>query len=170
MQNPMLELLKEGLPTTLYEDANLLHQRYPQFSKDQWELFLDTDEAMDFIDDQLRKMTNVSARQALYKLLHDQNMSTNDINRYKEIINRAEHFKLSEGESEIFLTHLPTPEEIKPPSKNNPYEALVHSLIQHINNQVYRPEYQAILDYLNFYLNDTQELQTLAKTYFERVE
>jgi hypothetical protein len=106
----ILETFKKGLPNTLYLDPYQLSSRYPQFTENEWDAFLSEPDTERLIKNQLAKALDISARQALFKLMKGQDMNSNEISQIKETLSKSKMLQeQTQHNPEIIFTAIPDP-------------------------------------------------------------
>jgi hypothetical protein len=104
----ILETFKKGLPNTLYLDPYQLSSRYPTFTENEWDAFLSEPETERLIKNQLSKALDISARQALFKLMKGQDMNSNEMSQIKETISKSKFLQeQTQHNPEIIFTAIP---------------------------------------------------------------
>jgi hypothetical protein len=104
----ILETFKKGLPNTLYLDPYQLSSRYPTFTENEWDAFLSDPETERLIKNQLSKALDISARQALFKLMKGQDMNSNEMSQIKETISKSKFLQeQTQHNPEIIFTAIP---------------------------------------------------------------
>jgi hypothetical protein len=106
----ILETFKKGLPNTLYLDPFQLSSRYPQFTENEWDAFLSDPETERLIKNQLAKALDISARQALFKLMKGQELNTGELSQIKETLSKSKMLQeQTQHNPEIIFTAIPDP-------------------------------------------------------------
>jgi hypothetical protein len=121
----ILETFKKGLPNTLYKDPYELHHRYPLFTENEWDAFLSEPDTERLIKNQLAKALDISARQALFKLMKGQDMNSNEISQIKETLAKSKMLQeQTQHNPEIIFTAIPDPTN----TVDNPIDRIIRQI------------------------------------------
>jgi hypothetical protein len=104
----ILEVFTKDLPNSLYKDAYDLNRSHPNYTTNEWDLFLSLPDTERLIKNQLSKALDISARKALLELMHNRIENNNDLSRIKETISKSKLLQeQTQHNPEIIFTAIP---------------------------------------------------------------
>lgn len=109
------EIFRNGLPETLFLDHYSLNEEYPDFSPEEWRLYLRDNEA--FIMKELSFITEANARASLQRI-GEGRIKAGDAATIKQLLDRSEMINKATRQEKTFVTmFMPDPTQLKDPNQ-----------------------------------------------------